>query len=49
MRDSGNPLGLIQSLTELPMEQEVAQGSCEVFPFTLGTRKILIKVNEEML
>jgi len=36
-------------LWEFATEQEVTHGSYEVFPFTLGTQKILIKIEEEML
>ncbi len=36
-------------LWELATKQEVTHGSYEVFPFTLGTWEILIKVDEEML
>lgn len=36
-------------LWELATEQEVTHGSCEVFPFALGTQEALIKVDEEML
>lgn len=36
-------------LWELTTEQEVTHGSYEVFPFTLGTRELLIKVDEEIV
>lgn len=43
------PTGFVGNFSLTATEQEMTQGHCEVFPFTLGTREILIKANEQML
>lgn len=49
MEDFFWPTGFVGNFCPTATEQEMTQGSYEVFPFTLGAREILIKASEEIL